>query len=412
MSTPPLTAAFPAPTACFAANRARLGGSYPDRHRSVLSLAAHRRAQSIVVSWPGYAPTPLASLSALAADLGVARIDYKDEGDRFGLSSFKALGGAHAVFRLLVGELERRTGRSVDTGALAAGDLAETVADITVTCATDGNHGRSVAWGARMFGARAVIFVHATVSEGRAEAIRRLGAEVVRTAGNYDDSVREADRAAKANGWFVVSDTSYPGYTEVPRDVMQGYSVMVAEAIAECPEPPTHVFVQGGVGGLAAAVTAHLWETLGDRMPFVTVVEPETAACLLESARAGRPTVVGGDLDTIMAGLACGEPSLIAWPILSDGAGAFMAIPDTAAAHAMRLLASGDAGATLVGGESGVAGLAGLLVLAGRPEWRTAIALGAESRVLLFGSEGDSDPDLYAEIVGRTGEAVRAGAAA
>ena len=390
-------------------NTARKKGPYPEVFMATLSHAGYVRASGVISSWPEYAPTPLASLSALAAQLGVGSVHYKDEGGRFGLGSFKALGGAYAVFRLLAAELLRRDG-TIDEAALAAGRLKETAKTITVCCATDGNHGRSVAWGARMFGARAVIFIHATVSERRADAIRRYGAEVVRTSGNYDDSVREADRTAAANGWFVVSDTSYPGYTDVPRDVMQGYAVMVAEALAELDAPPTHVFIQGGVGGLAATVIAHLWEAYGPGMPSVVVVEPDKAACLYESALAGKPTAVTGDLDTVMAGMACGEPSVIAWPLLESGASAFMAIADEDALAAMQLLASGAAGATIVGGESGGAGLAGLIVAAGQPDWRQALGLNSASRVLLFGSEGDTDPELYARIVGRTGDAVRAGA--
>jgi len=390
-------------------NAAREKGPYPEALKAALSHAGHVRAAEVISSWPGYVPTPLASLSTLAARLGVARIHYKDEGGRFGLDSFKALGGAYAVFRLLAAELRRRDG-SVDEAALAAGRLKEAARTITVCCATDGNHGRSVAWGARMFGARAVIFIHASVSEGRADAIRRYGAEVVRTAGNYDDSVRQADRTAAENGWFVVSDTSYPGYTDVPRDVMQGYAVMVAESLGALDAPPSHVFIQGGVGGLAAAVIAHLWEAYGADIPAIVIVEPDKAACLYESARAGKPTTVAGGLDTVMAGMACGEPSLIAWPFLASGASAFMAIADEAALATMQLLASGAAGATIVGGESGVAGLAGLIVAAGQPDWRQALGLDGASRVLLFGSEGDTDPDLYARIVGRTGDAVRAGA--
>ncbi|WP_053239444.1 diaminopropionate ammonia-lyase [Pleomorphomonas koreensis] len=396
-------------SAAFFTNPGHRAGPYPEAFKATLSQAGHLRAAGVVSAWAGYAPTPLVSLPLLAGRLGIASLHYKDESGRFGLGSFKALGGAYAVFRLLAAELRRRNG-TVDEAALAAGRLKEAVSDITVCCATDGNHGRSVAWGAQLFGARAVIFIHATVSEGRAEAIRRYGAEVVRTAGNYDDTVREADRAAAGNGWFVVSDTSYPGYTDIPRDVMQGYAVMVAEALADLDAPPTHVFVQGGVGGLAAAVTAHLWEALGAEVPVITVVEPDKAACLYESAMAGRPVTVTGDLDTVMAGLACGEPSLIAWPILQQGAGAFMAIPDEAALQTMRLLASGVGGATIVGGESGVAGLAGLIVAAGRDDWRAALRLDGGARVLVFGSEGDTDPDLYTRIVGRTGEAVRAGA--
>ncbi|PKR89440.1 diaminopropionate ammonia-lyase [Pleomorphomonas diazotrophica] len=401
--------AFSPDKAALLVNTARKNGPYPEPLKETLSHAGYVTAAGVITSWPGYVPTPLASLTTLAARLGVASIRYKDESGRFGLGSFKALGGAYAVFRLLVKELRRRVGH-VDEAALAAGRLREAAKHITVCCATDGNHGRSVAWGARMFGARAVIFIHATVSERRADAIRRYGAEVVRTEGNYDDSVREADRAAAANGWFVVSDTSYPGYTDIPCDVMQGYSVMVAEALGACDVPPTHVFTQAGVGGLAAAVIAHLWEAYGANMPAVVVVEPDRAACLYESTRAGRPTAVTGDLNTIMAGMACGEPSVIAWPIVEGGASAFMVIPDEAALATMQLLASGAAGATIVGGESGVAGLAGLIVAASQPEWRRSLGLDRGSRVLLIGSEGDTDPDLYARIVGRSGDAVRAGA--
>lgn len=401
--------AFMPDKAAFLGNPSRKAGAYPEPFKATLSHAGYVRAAGIITSWPGYVPTPLVSLATLAERLGVATIHYKDEGNRFGLGSFKALGGAYAVFRLLARELRRRDS-NFDEAALATGQLKETAKQITVCCATDGNHGRSVAWGARTFGARATIFVHATVSEQRVDAIRSYGAEVVRTQGNYDDSVREADRAAVENGWFVVSDTSYPGYTDVPRDVMQGYSVMVAEALGACEAPPTHVFLQAGVGGLAAAVIAHLWQAYGAGMPVTTVVEPARAACLYESARSGKPTAVVGDLDTIMAGMACGEPSVIAWPILEGGASAFMTIPDEAALATMQLLASGAAGATIVGGESGVAGLAGLIVAAGEPDWRQTLGLDRASRVLLIGSEGDTDPDLYARIVGRTGDAVRAGA--
>lgn len=401
--------AFSSAKAALIINAAHTASAYPEPLKATLSHAGYVQAAGVITSWPGYGPTPLASLPALAERLGLASICYKDESDRFGLGSFKALGGAYAVFRLLASELRRRHG-SVDAAALAAGQLKDLAREVTVCCATDGNHGRSVAWGARMFGARAVIFIHATVSEGRADAIRHYGAEVVRTVGNYDDSVREADRTAAANGWFVVSDTSYPGYTDVPRDVMQGYAVIVEEAIAALDIPPTHVFIQAGVGGLAAAVIAHLWETYGKNMPTIIVVEPDKAACLYESALAGKPTTVDGDLDTIMAGMACGEPSVIAWPILQGGATAFMIIPDEAAVSTMQLLASGKAGPTIVGGESGVAGLAGLIVAATQPDWRQTLGLDRASRVLLIGSEGDTDPDLYARIVGRSGDAVRAGA--
>lgn len=369
----------------FVLNPARLRAAYPPELRNTFSPAAIRSAAQTISGWPGYAPTPLVDLPDLARDLGLGRIRIKDEGGRFGLGSFKALGGAYAVERIMAA---RQGGGPV-----------------TVCCATDGNHGRSVAWGAQKLGARAVIFIHETVSEARAAAIARYGATVIRTPGTYDDSVREADRQAREKGWIVVSDTSYPGYTEIPRDVMQGYGVMVAEALDQMGGiRPTHAFVQGGVGGLAAAVTAGLWLSAGDDPPVVTVVEPETAACLLESARAGKPVAVGGDLDTIMAGLACGEPSLIAWPVLAAGAAAFMAITDRAAEDAMRRLALGAAGARLRIGESGVAGLAGLIAAAKDETQRAALGLGPGSDILLIGSEGDTDPDAYARIVGALAE--------
>lgn len=389
---------FP-PVTAFTPNPALAGPARPYPHAAVLSRAEGDRAHAMIGRWPGHAPTPLVSLPALARESGVAEIRYKQEAGRFGLGSFKALGGAYAVARLLQRRVAGATGREPAVEELLDGRHAALLRDVTVCCATDGNHGRSVAWGARMFGCACTIFVHATVSAARAEAIAALGARVIRTAGNYDDSVREAARMAAGQGWFVVSDTSWPGYAEVPRDVMQGYSVMAEETIGALPAPPTHLFLQGGVGGLAAAVAASFWEAHGPARPVTVVVEPETADCLRRSAAEGRPVTVEGELETIMAGLACGEPSMIAWPILRDAAAAFLAIPDDAAAEAMRLLASGAAGAALVAGESGVAGLAGFLSLSA--EQRAALGIGPDSRILCFGSEGATDPDAYRAIVGR-----------
>lgn len=389
-------------------------GPYPDELKSILNLAGHQEAMVEISGWPGYAETPLADLSSLASAAGVSSIFYKHEAGRFGLGSFKALGGAYAVLRLLKSEVLRLTGKRVSSSELLDGAFRDIVSQVTVTCATDGNHGRSVAWGAQMFGCKCVIYIHATVSEGRRAAIAHYGAKVVREGGNYDDSVRAADAAAKINGWFVVSDTSYPGYTDVPRDVMQGYSIMAEEALRQWPlkESPTHVFIQGGVGGLAAAVCAHLWERLAEDRGHLIVVEPVKAACLYESARAGAPVAVHGDLDTLMAGLACGEVSLIAWEILKQGASAFLTIPDSAAVSAMRLLANpADSDPAIAAGESAVAGLAGMLISAMKPEIASKLGLDSNSRILLFGSEGATDPALYKQLVGRTAEAVEGGKA-
>ncbi len=369
-------------------------GPYPEALLPIQSHAALARARAEIAAWPGFALTPLRDQSSLAAEHGFASIRYKDEAGRFGLGSFKALGGAYAVLRLL----EQQTGLS--STALLSGAYRGRVAGITVTCATDGNHGRSVAWGAQMFGCACVIYAHATVSQGRCDAIARYGARLMRTAGNYDDSVRQAQQDAQTNGWFVVSDTSYPGYRDVPRDVMQGYGVMIAEAYEQMApaDYPSHVFVQGGVGGLAAAMLAYLWERFGAARPCFVVVEPERAACLYESAQAGHPVAVTGDLDTIMAGLACGEVSELAWEILDPGADGFMMVPDDTALALMRRLAVEG----IVAGESAVAGLAGALAA----RQREAFGLGPQSRLLVFGSEGATDPALYRQIVGRSWEEV------
>ena len=357
---------------------------YPGALRPILSLAAEEVARREISSWPGYAPTPLRDLQSIARELGLAAVAFKEEQHRFGLRSFKALGGAYAVKKL---------------AAAPGGPPA------AVCCATDGNHGRSVAWGAREAGLRCVIYVHEGVSEGRAQAIRGFGAEVRRVGGNYDDSVRIAAADAAREGWTVVSDTSWEGYQDIPRDVMQGYGVMVGEAIAQGgggARTPTHVLVQGGVGGIAAATVAHLWERFGAARPRVVVVEPDKADCLTRSAEQGRVVHLSGDLDTIMAGLSCGEPSPLAWAVLDPGADAFMAIGDAAIAPAMRALAA----LGVVGGESGVAGLAGLRIAATDRAMRAALGLDASSRVLLFGTEGATDPALYEELVGESAERV------
>jgi diaminopropionate ammonia-lyase len=379
-----------------------------DGRSGILSLAAFDEAKREITSWPGYHPTPLRHLPKLAAAAGVANILYKDEAERFGLGSFKALGGAYAVFKLLREAIHARKGVTPASADLAAGRYADLTKDLTVTCATDGNHGRSVAWGAQTFRCRCVIYVHATVSAGRCWAIEKYGAEVRRVAGTYDDAVRQAAADAAANGWFVVSDTSYEGYTDVPRDVMQGYSLMVEEALAQSPAAPTHVFVQGGVGGLAAGVCAYLWERFGADRPRFIVVEPDKADCLYRSAVTGTPTPADGALDTIMAGLACGEASILAWRILDAGTDAFMTIDDEAAADCMRLLAEGRCGdPPVVAGESAVAGLAAFLLASADAKTRKRLGLARDSAILVFGTEGATDPDVYRRLVGRMPEEVR-----
>src|SRR4051812_15677625 len=279
---------------------------------ATLGEAGGAAAERYLAQRENHAPTPLHALSDLAAELEIGALDVKDEGLRLGLGSFKALGGAYAVTRLVLEEAEQRLGRPVPLAALRSRDVRGVAAAMTFACATDGNHGRSVAQGAQSVGARAVVFVHSGVSEARVAAIARFGARMVRVEGSYDESVREAARVAAQEGWTVVSDTSWPGYERIPGLVMQGYTVIVREALRALLQPPTHVFVQAGVGGIAAAVAGHLALVLGDRRPTFVVVDPARAACIFETAKAGHPVKVAQGEPTVMAMLECHEPSRLA----------------------------------------------------------------------------------------------------
>lgn len=372
-----------------------------------LGVAAASEVERFLAQRDGHKPTPLVSLPSLARSLGVNAIHIKDEGYRLGLGSFKALGGAYAVIRLAVEETSRRLGRAVDMSEFRSPDVRAVAGDLTVACATDGNHGRSVAQGAQLVGARCVIFVHAGVTQERVDAIARFGAKMVRVEGNYDDSVAEASRVAKEQGWIIVSDTSWPGYERIPGLVMQGYTALLQEALREMPEPPTHVFIQAGVGGVAAAMAAHLSIVFGSQRPFFVVVDPSRAACMLESARAGKPVKVAHGEPTVMAMLECYEPSLVAWRVLSRVADAFMTVEDSEAIDVMRRLARPvDGDPAIVAGESGGVGLAGLINVAGDPALRETAGLGADARIFLINTEGATDPGLYERLVGQTPQKV------
>jgi diaminopropionate ammonia-lyase len=371
------------------------------RDADTLGVAAAREVERFLAHRDNHRPTPLHALPALAGELGVAAIHAKDEGQRLGLGSFKALGGAYAVVRLVLEEASRRLGRVVDIADLSASDVRAVAAGMTFGCATDGNHGRSVAQGAQLVGARAAIFVHGGVSAARVAAIARFGADIIRVDGTYDDSVREAARACAERGWTVVSDTAWPGYERIPGLVMQGYTALAHEAVGALRQPPTHVFLQAGVGGLAAAVAAHLAIVYGSRQPTVVVVEPARAACLYESAKAGRPVVIPHQEPTVMAMLECYEPSLAAWRILSHTADAYMTVDEEDAVSIMNRLARPAGGdPPIVAGESGGVGLTGLVRVAGDAASRAAIGLDAASRALVVITEGATDPARYRELVG------------
>ncbi|WP_281543685.1 diaminopropionate ammonia-lyase [Grimontia sp. SpTr1] len=375
---------------------------YSDQQKDVLSVSAAESAITDITQWPGYEETPLLSLSDLAHASCLGKIWYKDESKRFSLKSFKALGGAFAVARQLQSILSQRHGVTPTISELLSGDWKSQASEIVVTCATDGNHGRSVAWGAQMFGCGCVIYIHRDVSEGRKEAMESFGAHVVRITGNYDDSIKIADAEAKKHGRVIVSDTSYEGYMEIPKDVALGYTVMLSEIVSQMDgEIPTHVFVQGGVGGLASAVCGYFWDLWGEKRPKFIIVEPEQANCLQLSAQAGKPVVVEGELETLMAGLACGEVSELAWKILSNGADDFMTLSEDAVPATMKMLANGFEGDPVIeAGESAVPGLAAAIIARSHPSLSKALALDEKSRVLVFGTEGATDPELYKQLVG------------
>lgn len=358
----------------FAVNPFAERSTYSRDEAQIVSSESAERARQEISLWPGYAVTPLRSLGGLAAELAAGHVLYKDESDRLGRGSFKALGGAYAA------ALSLRSCKRTETP--------------TLCCATDGNHGLSVAYAAKQHGCHCVVFVHERAPEGKAAAIRQLGAKVVRTPGTYDDSVRIAARAATDQGWMLIPDT-----TENPRDettlhVMQGYGVMALELIEQFRVAgiPTHVFIQAGVGGLAAGVAGVLSDHYADKRPTFIVVEPESAACVLESNLRLRPARIAGDLRTEMAMLSTGAASAAAWPILERRIDAFLAIEDALAlsAHA-RLTAPTNGDPALDVGMSGVAGVAGLMQAIACPKLCRLLRLDSESRVLTFGTESGRD---------------------
>jgi diaminopropionate ammonia-lyase len=370
-------------------------GLWPDAVETLFPAEIMQAAQKEIVSWDGYEPTALVELSAITRAAGVGRVSYKDESTRFGLGSFKALGGAYAVLHYISERLSAELGKSVALAEVRSGAYAAEAAEITVCTATDGNHGRSVAWGAKLAGCQCRIYIHAEVSRGREAAMAEFGADVIRIDGDYDESVRLAASEAADKGWQVISDTSYEGYMDIPRQVMAGYTIMVREILDQMEAPPTHVILQAGVGGLAASICAAFWTELGEDRPRVIITESERAACILESMKAGKASHVAIEEETIMAGLSCGEISLIAWEILSRGASAVTTLPDDAIPDAMRYLSGGG----IEAGECAVPGIITLLALSKDKSLMRALQLDETASVLVFGCEGATDPDLYNAIL-------------
>lgn len=367
-----------------------------------------REARKFHRQIPGYRVTPLRAFPNLAQMLGVGGIYIKDEAERLELNSFKVMGGSFAIYRFLKKYLHMEN-EDVTFEYLTSPECHQKIRNITFASATDGNHGRGIAWAAMQLGLKCEIYVHKETSKARIDAIRRYGAKVTIVDGNYDDAVRQVEKDAKERGWYIISDTSWPGYEEIPTWIMQGYTSILLESQEQFAgmgiARPTHVFVQAGVGALAGAVVGFYTSLFKDNPPIFVIVEPNKAPCIFDSMKIndGKPHSVKGDLDTIMAGLACGDPSPIAFQVLSKNADCFISVPDYIAARGMRILSCplyGDP--FLISGESGAVPLGALYSIMtekGDLALREALKLDNNSLIYMINTEGNTDPKHFRQIV-------------
>ncbi len=386
---------------------------YGPAQKALLNQDAFADVKTEVTNLPGYQPTPLIVLDGLALASGVSALWCKHEGYRFEVGSFKPTGPVYAMLSVLKGEIRKSTGvETVTTQDLIDRRYESVTQEIVVSAATSGNHGRALAWGARMFGCRCVIYMNEGVSAGREEAIASYGAEVVRVPGNYDRAVQRSFADAERLGYFVVSDDKSAEYPHIASEIMRGYAMVADEIVQQFRgvQPPTHVFVPGGGGRFAGATCGHLWNRYGSNHPRVVVVEPTTSACLYQSAIENRAATVSGDGRSVMDGLVVESASSQAWEILKGGAFAFLTIPDEAAVDAIRQAATGVGGdPPVVIGETGIAGWAGFLAATCNENLHQQLGLDCNSRVVIIATEGATDPEVYRNLVGASPEAVSAG---
>lgn len=352
-----------------------------------------------------YQPTPLRELSHLSHTLGLGAIHVKDESKRFGLNAFKGLGGSYAIGKFLAKKLNRDI-NTLSFEMLSSPAIKAQIGDITFVTATDGNHGRGVAWATEQLGMKAVVYMPKGSSEIRAQNIRNHGAQCTITELNYDDTVQLASQMAVQNNWILLQDTAWDGYEEIPTWIMQGYMTLALEAVEQLKQPPTHLILQAGVGSFAAAIMGYFVGLMKDNPPVLIVVEPHKANCLYQSAVANDslPHSVGGAMNTVMAGLACGVPNTISWPVLRDYSDIFISAHDSLAANGVRIAAAPrpDTDTSFISGESGAIGLGLLYELTKNPTHHTLcqqLKLDDHSRILLISTEGDTSPDIYEDIV-------------
>ncbi len=356
-------------------------------------------------SFPEYRETPLTELNNFAEYLGVDSFYVKDESYRFGLNAFKVLGGSYCIGNYIA----ERLGKDISElpfEKLVSPEIHKELGEVTFVTATDGNHGRGVAWTANRIGQKSVVFMPKGSAKERLHNIQAFGSDASITDMNYDDTVRYANECAEKYGWIMVQDTAWEGYEKIPGWIMEGYTTMALEAVRQMKDKrPTHVFLQAGVGAMPGALTGFFSDYFKDEKPIITIVEPDKADCIFRSAKAndGKPRFVSGDMNTIMAGLACGEPCTIAWDVLRDHADYFISMPDYVAAKGMRILGNplkGDE--RIISGESGASTTGFVAEVLMNPEFcnlRRELRLNESSRILCFSTEGDTDRDNYRNIV-------------
>ena len=369
-----------------------------------LSIESAQKVQAFHKSFPMYDPTPLANLQDTAKALGLGEVYVKDESYRFGLNAFKVLGGSFAIGNWMAKKLGKDISE-VTYDSLISGETRQKLGDLTFVSATDGNHGRGVAWTANKFKQKSVIYMPKGSAKERLDNIRAEGADASITDMNYDDAVRLADSQAQAKGWVMVQDTAWEGYEDIPTWIMQGYGTKGLEAHQQLGKKPTHIFLQAGVGSMASSIAGLFTSIYGKDRPIITIVEPNKADCLFRTAEAndGQRHFVTGDMNTIMAGLACGEPCTIGWEVLKDCADHFISCPDYVAAKGMRILGN-PAGKDkkVISGESGAATFGCVSEIMLNPELKELkqrLQLDENSVVLFFSTEGDTDKENYRRIV-------------
>lgn len=365
-----------------------------------------KKVRAFHASFPEYSVTPLAKLDNLAKALGVANVYVKDESYRFGLNAFKVLGGSYTIGNYLAQKLGKDISE-LPFNVLSSEEVRKQIGEVTFVTATDGNHGRGIAWTANRLGQKSVVYMPKGSALERLNNIKALGADASITDLNYDDAVRLANSNAEKYGWVMVQDTAWDGYEDIPGWIMEGYTTMAAEVVEQLGNvKPTHIFLQAGVGAMSGGITGFFADLYGDEdRPIITIVEPNKADCIYRSAEAndGKPHFVKGDMNTIMAGLACGEPCTIGWNVLHDHADNFVSMPDYVAAEGMRVLGNPLPGDDrVISGESGAAtlGFVAEVMRNQSLDWlRKQLKLDENSRVLCFSTEGDTDKENYRRIV-------------